>query len=193
MQPCPLVATFSGHTDDGRNMTTTATAPRTTRSQTSLWPSSAARRSPRRARDARTDANPRGVRRLAAACGRADHRLASHDRADRGPDRDAGRRSAPRCGGPRATSSPPRTMPRRRSPPLGRRCSRGRARRSRSTGGARSRRSTGPTATGPNMILDDGGDATLLGPQGRRVRAGGRRPRPGLGGVRGAPGDLARP
>ena len=42
------------------------------------------------------------------------------------------------------------------------RCSPGRARRSRSTGTAPARCSTGPTASSPNMILDDGGDATML-------------------------------
>ena len=43
-----------------------------------------------------------------------------------------------------------------------RRCSRGRARRSRSTGGAPSRRSMWPDGSGPTLIVDDGGDATLL-------------------------------
>ena len=42
------------------------------------------------------------------------------------------------------------------------RCSPGRARRCRSTGGAPSRCCAGRTVSGPNMILDDGGDATLL-------------------------------
>ena len=37
---------------------------------------------------------------------------------------------------------------------------------------------TWPGADGPNMILDDGGDATLVRAQGRRVRAGGRRSKP---------------
>ncbi len=55
----------------------------------------------------------------------------------------------------------------RRGRPRGRqasRCSPGRARRWRSTGGAPSRRCAGPPTDGrgPNMILDDGGDATLL-------------------------------
>jgi adenosylhomocysteinase len=54
--------------------------------------------------------------------------------------------------GPEGTTDDPRAC----------RCSPGRARRSRSTGGAPSRRCAGPTAKGPNMILDDGGDATLL-------------------------------
>ena len=35
-----------------------------------------------------------------------------------------------------------------------------------------------PDGDGPNMILDDGGDATLLDPQGRRVREGRRGARP---------------
>ncbi len=44
--------------------------------------------------------------------GRPHHRLAAHDDPDRGPDRDAHRRSAPRSAGPAATSSRPRTTPR---------------------------------------------------------------------------------
>ena len=46
--------------------------------------------------------------------------------------------------------------------PAASRCSPGRARPSRSTGGAPSRRCCWPGEAGPNMILDDGGDATLL-------------------------------
>src|SRR5215218_1029146 len=46
---------------------------------------------PRRGRDARPDADPRGVRRRAAAERRADHRLPPYDDPDRGPDRDPGR------------------------------------------------------------------------------------------------------
>ena len=38
-----------------------------------------------------------------------------------------------------------------------------------------------PHATGPNMILDDGGDATLLVHKGAEYEARGRRARPGLG------------
>ena len=85
--------------------------------------------------------------------------------------------------GPRA---PPKTRAASPSTP-------GRARRSRSTGGAPSRCSTGHTteeeADGPNMILDDGGDTTLLVHKGteyekagavpdpeRRLRGGGRDP-----------------
>ena len=54
-------------------------------------------------------------RRVEAAEGRAHHRLAAHDDPDRGADRDADRRSAPKSAGRRATSSRPRTMPPRRS------------------------------------------------------------------------------
>ena len=99
------------------------------------------------------------------------------------------RRSAPRCAGAAATSSRPRTT----RPPLSRsgtapprsaacRSSRGRARRSRSTGGAPSRRSSGlagRTAAGPNMILDDGGDATLLVHKGVEFEKRRRGARPG--------------
>jgi adenosylhomocysteinase len=54
--------------------------------------------------------------------------------------------SAPRSAGAPATSSRPRTTPRRPSPRPVSRSSPGRARRSRSTGGARSRRWPGLTA-----------------------------------------------
>ena len=57
------------------------------------------------------------------------------------------------------------------------RCSPGRARRWRSTGGAPSRCSPGRTA-GPNMILDDGGDATLLVHKGVEFEARRRGPGP---------------
>ena len=77
--------------------------------------------------------------------------------------------------GCRATSSPPRTTPQRprssgrMAPPRSPRVSRstpGRARRYRSTGGAPIRCCAGRRRTarcmGPNMILDDGGDVTML-------------------------------
>ncbi|CAK7288748.1 hypothetical protein SGPA1_90060 [Streptomyces misionensis JCM 4497] len=46
---------------------------------------------PRRARDARSDGDPQGVRRGPASCRRPYHRLPAHDRADRRADRDPGR------------------------------------------------------------------------------------------------------
>ena len=52
---------------------------------------------PGRARDARPDVHPQGVRRQPAARRRPYHRLAAHDRADRRADRDPGR---PRRRGP---------------------------------------------------------------------------------------------
>ena len=125
-----------------------------------------------------------------AARRRPHRRLAAHDDPDRRADRDPGRASAPRSAGPPATSSPPRTTPpprsssARRAPPTTRRASRsspGRARRWRSTGGAPSRSSTGrATASGANMILDDGGDATMLRAPRRRVREGRQAPDAGL-------------
>ena len=57
-----------------------------------------------------------------------------------------------------------------------RRCSRGRARRSRSTGGARARRSMWPDGTGPTLIVDDGGDATLLVHKGVEFEKAGKVP-----------------
>ena len=71
-------------------------------------------------------------------------------------------RSAPKCAGPRATSSRRRTTPLRRSPRPASRCSPTRARPWRSTGSSRTASSSGTDGGGPNMILDDGGDATLL-------------------------------
>ena len=68
--------------------------------------------------------------------------------------------------GPRGRRGRRRPARHRRRSRRASRCSPGRARRSRSTGGPPSScsRSPTPTATavGPNMILDDGGDATLL-------------------------------
>ena len=68
------------------------------------------------------------------------------------------------------------------------RCSPGRARPWRSTGGPPNKRSTWPDDDGPNMIVDDGGDATLLvhlGVQAERGRPG---PRPRAGRQRGTRG-----
>ncbi len=62
------------------------------------------------------------------------------------------------------------------------RCSRGRARRSRSTGAARRRRCAGRARmgrrAGPNMILDDGGDATLVVHKGVEFEKAGKVPDP---------------
>ena len=109
----------------------------------------------RREGDARAHGHPARVRREAAARGPAHHRLAPHDDPDRGPHRDAERARAPTSAGRAATSSRPRTTPRRRwrsartARPRARAASRsspGRARRSRSTGSAPSARSTSAAA-----------------------------------------------
>ena len=71
----------------------------------------------------------------------------------------------------RATSSRRRTTPPRRSPRATRRCSPTRANRSSSTGSSRTASSSGPTAHHANLILDDGGDATLLLHLGSKRRA----------------------
>ena len=107
----------------------------------------------RRARDARPDGHPRRVHRRPAARRCPHHRLAAHDRADRRAHRDAHR--ARRRGalgelqhllhpgrGRRRDRRRPRGHDRR--PPAACRCSPGRARRSRSTGGAPSRCSRWP-------------------------------------------------
>ncbi len=111
----------------------------------------------------------------------------AHDDPDRRAHRDAGRARAPRCAGSRATSSRRRITPRRpsrsaRTEPSRRprafRCSPGRARRWRSTGGAPTRHSTG-RRRGPDLIVDDGGDATLLIHKGLEFeKAGGSVPVP---------------
>ena len=157
----------------------------TTRSPTSPWPARSQGDPAGRARDARPDGHPGRVRRRAAARGRPHHRLAAHDRPDRGADRDADRARRRGALVPAATSSPPRTTPPRRSssaptaPPTTPRACRsspGRARRWRSTGGAPSRRCAGRDGDGPNMILDDGGDATMLVHKGTEYEAAGAVP-----------------
>ena len=100
---------------------------------------------------------------------------------DAGPRRGRGRRR------------PPGDRRHRRRTRAASRCSPGRARRSRSTGGAPSRRCMWPDGGGPNCCLDDGGDATLLVHKGaefekagtipafdagERPRGVGRHPRP---------------
>ena len=67
----------------------------------------------------------------------------------------------------------------------GSRSSPGRARPSRSTGTCARRRWSGPTATVPNMMLDDGGDATLLVHKGTEYEKAGAVPDPDLGRLRG--------
>ena len=70
-------------------------------------------------------------------------------------------------------------VPARHRGPPGSRASPGRARPSRSTGGAPSACSPGPTGeSGPNMILDDGGDATMLVHKGAEFEKRGRRSGP---------------
>ena len=120
-----------------------------------------------------------------AARRRPHRRLAAHDHPDRRADRDPGR--ARRRGplgllqhllhpGPRRRRGRRRPERHRRRPRRASRSSPGRARRWRSTGGAPSRSSTGPAATFANMILDDGGDATLLVHLGVEAEKPARRP-----------------
>ena len=140
----------------------------------------------RRGRDARPDADPRGVRVRAAAQGRADHRLAAHDRPDRRADRDPDR---PRRRGALGQlqhlldPGPRRRRDRRRRDPRLRlegrdpggvlvvhRAGAALARGRRPEHDPRRRRRRDPAR-----------------PQGRRVREGGRRARPGLGRFGGVP------
>ena len=62
--------------------------------------------------------------------------------------------------------------------PSGVPCSRGRARRSRSTGRAPTAALRWPDGAGPNMLLDDGGDATLLVHKGVEFEKAGAVPDP---------------
>jgi adenosylhomocysteinase len=131
---------------------------------------------PRRARDARPDGAARGVRPEQPLKGRPHHRLAAHDDPDRRAHRDAVALGADvrwvSCNifstQDHAAAAVASAGHRRGPGPV----SPGRARRWRSTGGAPSRRSSWPGGGGPNMILDDGGDATLLVHKGVRVREG---------------------
>ena len=110
----------------------------------------------------------------AAAEGRAHRRLAAHDDPDRGADRDAeGARRRGALGLVQHLLDPgPRRGGDRRE--RHRRCSPTRASRSTSTGSTRTGSSSSATQ-GPNMILDDGGDATLLVHLGPRAAQGRRR------------------
>jgi hypothetical protein len=97
-----------------------------------------------------------------AAARRAHRRLAAHDDPDRGADRDAAgarRRGALGLVQHLLDAGSRRRRDRRRA---ARRCSPTRARRSSSIGNSRTASSNGRTAQHANMILDDGGDATLL-------------------------------
>ena len=108
-----------------------------------------------------------------AAEGRAHHRLAAHDDPDRGAGRDAaGARRQGALGLVQHLLDPgPRRRRAGRRP--ARRCSPTRASRSPTTGTTRTASSSSaPRAAngeGPNMILDDGGDATLLMHLGKRA------------------------
>ena len=121
-------------------------------------PSSAARRSARRAGDAGLDGAARALCGQDAARRRKDHGLSAHDDPDRGSHRDVDRARRRRAlgvvqhlldAGPRGRRGRRRPSRNRRHGARtrrARRCSRGRARRSTNTGGAPSRRSCGPTA-----------------------------------------------
>ena len=140
-----------------------------------------------RARDARSDGDARRVRRHPAPRRRPDHRVAAHDGPDGGAHRDADRPRVPRCAGPAATSSRPRTM---RPPPWpsdptgppttprGCRCSPGRARASSEYWWCTEQALRWPGEGGPTMILDDGGDATLLVHKGVEFEKAGAVPDP---------------
>ena len=112
--------------------------------------------------------------------GRPHHRLAAHDDPDRGADRDARRRSGPRCAGARATSSPPRTTPPPRSPPAGIPVFAWKGETLEEYWWCTEQALTWDEG-GPNMILDDGGDATLLVHKGAEYERAGAVPDPADG------------
>ena len=149
----------------------------------------------RRARDARPDADARGVRRRAAAQGRAHHGLAAHDDPDRGADRDARRARRRGALGLAATSSRRRTTPPPRSPSARRHAGRPQGVPVFAWKGetleeywwCTEQALTWPDGDGPNMILDDGGDATMLVHKGAEFEAAGAVPDPGRRRVRGVP------
>ena len=97
-----------------------------------------------------------------AAEGRARHRVAAHDHPDRGSDRDPGRIWAPTCAGPAAISFPLRIMPPPPSPPPAFPYSRGRARSLEEYWWCTYQAVSHPGGKGPELVVDDGGDVTLL-------------------------------
>ena len=107
-----------------------------------------------------------------AAEGRADHRLAAHDDPDRGADRDADRARRRRSAGPRATSSRPRTMPPPRSPRRGVPVFAIKGETLEEYWDYVARIFDWGQDETCNMILDDGGDATMFALWGARVEAG---------------------
>ncbi len=115
-----------------------------------------------RARNARPDGHPQEIRRQQAAQGRPHRRQPAHDHPD---GRARSRRCkpwAPKSAGRAATSTPPRTTPPPPSPPRARPSSPRRARRWTNTGTTPIASCTWHDGGTPNLILDDGGDATLL-------------------------------
>ena len=112
------------------------------------------------------------IRERETAGGSAHYRLAAHDHSDGGADRDAGRSGRERslgelqhllhagpCGGGHRRTPAFRSLP-------------GRARLSKNTGGARTRRVSHPNGKGPELVVDDGGDVTLLIHKGYELEEG---------------------
>jgi adenosylhomocysteinase len=97
-----------------------------------------------------------------AAGGREDRGLPAHDGADRGAHRDADGRSVPTCAGPRATSSRPRTKPLRRSPSAGTPVFAWKGETEDEYWWCVEQTLRWPDGSGPNLLLDDGGDLTAL-------------------------------
>ena len=118
---------------------------------------------------------------------RPRHRLPAHDGPDGRADRDADRARAPGCAGPAATSSPPRTTRRPPSPsgptgtvedPQGVPVFAWKGETLEEYWWCTEQALLWPGEGGPNMILDDGGDATLLVHKGVEFEKAGAVPDP---------------
>ena len=94
--------------------------------------------------------------------GRAHHRLAAHDHPDRRADRDPGRTWRYVSAGRAATSSPPRTTPPPPSPPTGVPVFAWKGESLEEYWDCTYRALTHPDGKGPELVVDDGGDVTLL-------------------------------
>ena len=115
----------------------------------------------RRDRDARPDGDARGIRHEAAAQGRAHRRLAAHDDPDRGADRDAeGARR--RCALGLVQHLLDAGSRRRRDRRRRHAGVRDQGREPEGYWDYTAKIFEWPAAATPNMILDDGGDATML-------------------------------
>ena len=104
--------------------------------------------------------------------GRARHRLVAHDDPDRGADRNAGRSRRAMFAGRAAIFSRRRITPRPRSPRRACRSSRGKAKRLEEYWWCTYQAISFPDGKGPQLVVDDGGDVTLLIHKGYELEEG---------------------